>query len=504
MEPVLASYGGAWLVTGFMLVFFLFQFYLSRWFAGGYDQTKSKYLVADRDLGLWQTGMSVGASYIWAPAMFISATRAYEQGFVGFWWYMIGNIIALGIYAVLVNRVVNRWPEGFTLSDFMGVQHSGRVRGVFWLSLIGLTIGAFATQLLAGGLFIKFLTGMDYFWATVMLTAVPFLYCVFFGFKASVITDMTKMTIMTIVAVGAAAMITGNVGVENVVKGMNGITGEFVSFFDDKGLMVATTFGIAALIGLLSGPFGDQALWQRAFSVKDPNTRRNGFLLGTLFYCSVPFAMAVVGFAAAGSGFRIEGGNQYINAAFIADQLPIWATMLFGIMILAGITSILDSKMSALSCIAGHDIAKKIYRNPTDQQAIMTGKLSMVLLCVVAVAIANIPGVKLVHLFLSYGAIRASTALPTLLVMWRGKPLAEPGVFWGCLASMVIGVPTLIYGTLNTVPWATVSGMATAFFLSGIVAWLWTRSLEKQGRGPELKSHAQADAEERRLMAAAA
>lgn len=483
--PVLAPYGGPWLVAGFMLAFFFFMFYLSKWWSGGFDQNKSRYLVADRELGLWQTGMSVGASYIWAPAMFISATRAYEQGFVGFWWYMIGNIIALLLYALLVNRVINRFPGGFTLSDFMGVQHSERVRGIFWLSLIGLTIGAFATQLLAGGLFIKFLTGMDYFWATVLLTAVPFLYCVFFGFKASVITDMTKMAVMAVVAVGAAVAITGGVGVDAVVKGFNGISGEFVSFFDDKGIMVATTFGIAALIGLTSGTAGDQALWQRAFAVKDANTRRNGFLLGMLFYCSVPFAMAVIGFAAAGAGFKIPGGNQYINVAFIADQLPIWAVMLFGVMILMGITSILDSKMSALSCIAGHDIANKIHKNPTDKQAIAIGKWSMLLLCVLAVGIANIPGVKLVHLFLSYGAIRASTALPTLIVMWRGKPLHEPGVFWGCLISMFVGVPMLIYGTLNTVPWATMSGMAFAFFFSGLLAYFWTRSIEKSS-GKEL------------------
>ena len=166
-------------------------------------------------------------------------------------------------------------------------------------------------------------------------------------------------------------------------------------------------------------------------------------------------------------------------------QLQYQFVMAFGIMILMGITSILDSKMSALSCIAGHDIAKKIHKDPTDQQAISIGKWSMVILCLLAIGIANIPGVKLVHLFLSYGAIRASTALPTLIVMWRGKPLHEPGVFWGCLISMFVGVPLLIYGTLNTIPWATVSGMAFAFFFSCLLAYFWTKSIEKS-TGKEL------------------
>lgn len=478
---ILEPYGGVWLIVAFMAVFLMFNWALSVAFASGYADTKSRYLVAERNLGIWQASMSIGASYIWAPAMFISAAKAYSEGWVPLVYFLGGNTLALITYALLTNRIVNRWPNGFTLSDFMGVQHSHRVRCIYWISLIGLTIGAFATQLVAGGNFIKILTGMDYGLSTVLLALVPLAYCIFFGFKSSVITDLTKMFILLIVAVGTVILVLNQTGTDAVIKGFNGITGEYVSLFDDKGWLVFSTFGLATAIGLLSGPFGDQALWQRAFAINNNRTRRNAFLLGTGFFLSVPICMAIIGWAAAGVGFK-TGSPQFVNLMFVIDQLPIWAVMAFGVMVLAGITSILDSKLSAISSIAGHDMAERIWKNPTDAQSIRLGKISMLVLAVLSIIIANIPGITLVHLFLIYGALRASTMLPTMIVMLTGRPLAEAGVFWGALGSIAFGVPTLAYGALTATPWATVAGSLGSLLISGIVASIWTQVLKHQGQ----------------------
>lgn len=481
MTPFLEPYGGVWLVVGFLIFFTLFNYLLGYFFANGYHSTKSQYLVANRELGIWQAGMSIGASWIWAPAMFISASKAYTEGWVAMVYFIGANALALVIFALVVNRICEKWPNGFTLSDYMGVQHSDRVRVIYWISLIGLTVGAFATQLFAGGNFIKILTGMDLIYSTMLLALVPLIYCVFFGFKSSVITDLTKMVILSVIGIGTMSLIVYQVGIETVIAGVNGVSGEYVSLFDEKGWLVFSTFGLATVIGLLSAPFGDQALWQRAFATRDPNTRRNSFFMGMGFWLSVGLSMMVIGFAAAGAGFTTKTLG-FVNLMFVIDQLPAWAVMAFGVMVLAGITSILDSKLSAMSSIAGHDIAQKIWTSPTDAQSIRLGKISMVLLCVAAVIVANIPGITLIHLFLIYGSLRASTFLPTMLVMLSGRPLAEAGIFYGVLMSLLFGVPTLAYGALTAQPWFTVAGSLGGLLISGIVAWIWTKILENRGR----------------------
>ena len=481
MSNIFGDINAPLLVVAFLVMFSAFNLAISRWLANHWNDTKDRYLVADRQLGIWQSSLSIGASYVWAPAMFISAFKAYDQGWVGFFYFITGNLVALLIYSLLVNRVCRVWPNGFTLSDFMGVQHSHRVRVVYWVSLIGLTVGAFATQLLAGGNFLKLLTGMDYFVSTVLLALVPLTYCVIFGFKSSVITDLVKMIMLIAVSILLTGMVVGQVGVDTVIQGMAGRTGDFVSLFDANGIMVFTTFGLATLIGLLSGPFGDQALWQRAFATPNETTRRNSFLLGTGFYLVVPTCMGIVGFAAAGSGFATSSPG-FVNLMFIIDQLPLWAVMLFAVMILTGITSILDSKLSAMSSIAGHDIAQQIHRDPSDRQSINIGKISMIVLAAVAVAVANIPSLTLVHLFLIYGSLRASTMLPTLLVMLTRRPLAEQGVFYGTLGSLALGVPVLVYGTLSGSPLFTVIGSLSTLLISGIVSVVWTRILRSRGK----------------------
>jgi Na+/proline symporter len=298
-------------------------------------------------------------------------------------------------------------------------------------------------------------------------------YSIFFGFKSSVVTDLTKMILLAVIGIGVTGMIVNGVGWSIVVSGLGGYSGEFNSLFDQNGWLVFSTFGLATFIGLLSGPFGDQALWQRAFAVKQEKVRQRAFLLGTFFFLIIPICMSIIGFAAAGSQFTTTAVG-YVNLMFIIDQLPVWAVMAFAVMVLAGITSILDSKLSAVSSIAGHDIAKRLWSVPTDYQSIQLGKISMIVLSIAAVLIANIPKLTLVHLFLIYGSLRASTMMPTLLVMVTKRPLSEAGVFYGSITSLLFGVPLLTYGAMTTTPWATVLGIVLAVSLSGIISYIWT------------------------------
>lgn len=62
------------------------------------------------------------------------------------------------------------------------------------------------------------------------------------------------------------------------------------------------SFGLSTAIGLISGPFGDQSFWQRAFSVKKGMIGK-AFMVGALLFALVPISMGAMGFIAAGSGF---------------------------------------------------------------------------------------------------------------------------------------------------------------------------------------------------------
>lgn len=468
---MLDQIGGLFTIMAFLIVFALFSFGISYFFSKAYGKSKEDFLVANRRLGLFEGSFSIAASWIWAPALFISALQAYTQGWVGFFWFAVPNFCALIIFALLVHKLINRFPQGFTLSEYMGKLYGNRVQNLYWVSLIGLTIGAFATQLLAGAKFITIISGLDVFWSSLILAAIPLTYSLLFGLKSSVVTDYTKVVFLLIIGAGLVAGVLLEVGISPLINGLNGINKEFVSLFDDKGWLVFLTFGLPAAISLLSGPFGDQAFWQRAFALQR-NQLTKSFVLGAVIFITVPILMACLGFIAAGLGF-VPADRQFVNLYLVLELLPAWTVIPFAFMVLAGITSILDSKLCAVSSIAGQDFMQRFSKDQNDRISLYFSKISMIVLTVMSFAIANIPGLQIVHLFLIYGALRASTFLPTLFTM-LGYRLNKNGVFYGITISLVVGLPIFAYGLINKITWLSVTGSLVGVLSSGLIAVLWT------------------------------
>ena len=47
--------------------------------------------VADRNIGTLVSALSIAATWIWAPSLFVSGQQAYQSGFPGFLWFLIPN-----------------------------------------------------------------------------------------------------------------------------------------------------------------------------------------------------------------------------------------------------------------------------------------------------------------------------------------------------------------------------------------------------------------------------
>ena len=120
------------------------------YFARGYSQTKEGFLVANRNIGLFAGALSIGATWLWAPGLFVSATKAYTLGLPGLFWFCFGNILTLGIFGYFATKLREMTPNGFTLSEYIGNTVSRRVQKLYWIELGFLTISAIGIQLLAG------------------------------------------------------------------------------------------------------------------------------------------------------------------------------------------------------------------------------------------------------------------------------------------------------------------------------------------------------------------
>lgn len=469
--PVFSITQGILLMAGYGVLAFAISWIFSHRSHSG----KLQFLVAGRSLGKWESAFSISATWIWAPALFIAAQKAYTQGLAGLFWFTVPNVLCLIIFAYFAENIRRKLPEGFTLSDYMRGRFSKRVQNLYMLELVGLAACSFAVQLLAGGKIIAALTGIPYFWVTVALAAISLSYSLFSGLKASVVTDYAQMIWILLVGFTLVPWAIANAGgMEVVVKGLGGISGEFSGIFSGKGLEVAVAFGIPVTIGLLAGPFGDQSFWQRAFATKQEHVK-SAFIWGALIFAVVPLLMSLTGFIAAGKGWTMTDVAT-TNLETVMRLLPVWTLIPFVYMLLSGLISTQDSNLCSIASIVGHDIANRREKTDTTGEAgnsrvMRMSRLSMAVLAVITIAIANLPGIKILHLFLFYGTLRASTLLPTVLTLLSEK-IAEKGVFWGILAAILIGLPVFAYGSITgDTPWV-VTGSLFTVLSSGMITFI--------------------------------
>ena len=418
-----------------------------------------RFCVGNRDIGWGISALSIAATWIWAPALFTSTENAYTKGFAGLFWFLAPNVLCLMLFIPFAKRIREEMPEGITLSGYMHEKYrSGAVKNVYLFQLGALSALSTGVQLLAGSKILSMLTGIPFAAMTVLMAAIAFSYSQFSGIRASILTDAIQMVFMLAASIGFVVFgIKSGGGLETLLTGLKGVTGDAGRLFS-SGLEIFLGFGLPTTIGLISGPFGDQCFWQRAFCVKKDRIGR-AFLVGALLFGIVPLSMGILGFIGAGMGY-VAVDTGVINFELISTLFPAWAVVPFLFMIISGLLSTIDSNLCAVS-----SLTTDIFQKNTMEKT----KLSMILLLAVGIAIANIPGLTVTLLFLMYGTLRASTLLPTILTL-KGIRLAPEGIVAGVISAMLIGLPVFGYGNIKGIAICKTAESLLTVILSGAVA----------------------------------
>lgn len=428
-------------------------------------KSNDSFHIADRNIGTVISALSIAVTWIWAPSLFTSAEKAYTNGLPGLFWFLVPNVLCLIIFIPFAKKIRREMPAGITLSGYMKEKYnSKRVNKIYLFQLGSLSVLSTAVQLLAGSKILNMMTGIPFWVLTIALAVIAYSYSQISGIKASVITDNLQICFILLgcfILFPLTLKSCGGIG--TLFKGVSGHTGDFTSLFDKNGISVMFSFGLPTAIGLMSGPFGDQSFWQRTFAMKEKGIGK-AFLLGALIFALVPLSLGAIGFIAAGSGF-IANDVGMVNFEFIKSILPNWVLIPFLFMLLSGLLSTVDSNLCSAASLT------------TDfkfENNLKASKSTMVVLLLIAIAIANIPGLTVTHLFLFYGTLRASTLLPTVMTL-IGKKLTKNGVYYGVLSALIVGLPIFAYGSIfNIAIYKTIGSLLTVL-LSGIVATVITR-----------------------------
>lgn len=302
-----------------------------------------KFCVGNRNTGWMVSALSIAATWIWAPALFTSTENAYTKGFAGLFWFLVPNVLCLILFIPFAKKIREEMPEGITLSGYMFEKyHSRAVKNTYLFQLGALSALSTGVQLLAGSKILSMLTRIPFAAMTVIIAVIAFSYSQFSGIKASILTDAIQMVFMLAASIGFVAFgVKNGGGIETLVTGLGGATGDASSLFSKRGWEIFLGFGLPTTIGLISGPFGDQCFWQRAFCVKKDRMGR-AFFVGALLFGIVPLSMGMLGFI--GVGMRYAASDTgVINFELISILFPVWAVIPFLFMIVSGLLSTVDS-----------------------------------------------------------------------------------------------------------------------------------------------------------------
>lgn len=485
---VLTQFEGISLILGYFLFTMLIVLFIRQ-----REKTKLEFLLANRNASWILTAFSMAATWVWAPALFVASEKAYTQGIVGVFWFVVPNVLTMVLFAFFANKMRKIRPEGWTFSDYIREKYSNRTHNLYLIESFGLQTMSFAVQLLAGAIIFSKTTGLSFGLTTLLLAIVPLAYSLMSGLRSSIVTDFWKMLWIIIVLLFSIPIMLSNAGVDTLISGLGGLTGEYTNLFNGKGLFVTLSFGIPTTIGLLSGTFGDQMFWQRVFCVKAKDVKKT-MITAAVIFSIVPICLSLFGFFAAGAKLPI-GDTQLVNVASVIEWCPKWFLYVFFVLILAGLISTVDSIICATSSIAGHDLHTRIlnYLNPSVGTAknirsyaigkmqkwivdhpIKFARAAMILVTVLAIIIANIPGMTILYLFLFYGTLRSSVMLPTIFAI-KGIKMSEKGLYYGLITSICVGLPIFAIGNLTmTVP-MIVFGSIFTILASAIISQVVNR-----------------------------
>lgn len=474
----LSSLEGWALIAGYFAVMMLLVVFLRK-----HKKTKEEFLVANRSMPWLLTAFSMAATWVWAPSMFVASEKAYTQGIVGVFWFVVPNVLTLVLFAFFANKMRKLRPEGWTFSDYIREKYSNRCHNLYLIESFGLQTMSFAVQLLAGATIFSKITGISFTATTVVMAVCPLIYTFASGIRSSIVTDFWKMLWIVIVLLLGLPIMFSSAGPDALFNGLGGISGGFSDLFSGNGLLVALSFGIPTTIGLLSGTFGDQMFWQRVFCVKADKVKQT-MITAAVIFAVVPISLAVFGFFAAGTGLAISD-TQLTNVGAVMAFCPKWFLYLFFVLILSGLISTVDSIICAVSSVAGHDVWVRLYKNYANKvhdgvstsaaqvwcvdHNVGIARIAMVVVTIVAILIANIPGLTILYLFLLYGTLRSSVMLPTIFAV-LGKRMSERGLFYGILTSMIVGLPIFAYGNFSGNIPMIVFGSLFTILASGLMA----------------------------------
>lgn len=441
-----------------------------------YTRNLSDYILGGRRLGSFVTAMSAGASDM-SGWLLLGLPGAIFVSGISESWIAIGLVLGAWFNWLLVAGRLRVYTElsrnALTLPDYFTHRFEDRSKLLRVLSaliiLLFFTIYC-ASGMVAGARLFEQTFGFDYGTALWLGALATLAYVFIGGFLAVSWTDTVQATLMIFALLLTPVIVMLHVGsFGEAVSAVEQINPAMTDLFSGT-----TTIGIISLMAWGLGYMGQPHILARFMAASSlqtiPKARR---IAMTWMILTLAGAIAVgffgIAYYAANPG-QAAGVKANSETVFIALSQLLFNPWVAGILlsaILAAVMSTLSCQLLVSSSALTEDFYKAFLRpNASDKELVWCGRLMVLLVALVALAIAADP---------------ASQVLGLVGYAWAGfgsafGPVVLLSVLWprmtrnGALAGMLVGALTVIIWRNGG--WFGLYEMVPGFALATLAIWL--------------------------------
>lgn len=357
--------------------------------------TANEYFLAGKSLRWPTIGLALFATNISCVHLVSLAQSGFDTGLLNgnFEWMASFTLILLALFFVpfYIKSGVT------TLPDFLEKRYDRASRD--WLAIVSVVsaiIIHISFSLLAGGIVLQTLFGVDMYTSVIIIAIITTIYTVVGGLTAVVVTE----SIQTIVLLSGAIIMSFAAyhkmgGWEPMVKVLhNNHQLEKLSMMrpagDKSGLPWYAVFLGYPVLGIWYW-CADQTIVQRVLGAKDENHARVGTLfcgfikILPVFIFVMPglfaYALSQSGGLDISSLQTISGGKAVTNSKgiytlMIVQLIPKGLVGILVAALLSGLMSQISGALNSISTMVSYDIYKRYKPEATDKKLITTGKIA--------------------------------------------------------------------------------------------------------------------------------
>ena len=424
-------------------------------------------MLAGKSLPLMLSTAAMFATWFGSETVFGASSQFLEGGLYAVIEDPFGASLCLFLFgAFFVRKLYNM--QLLTLGDFFKVRYGKRTELVASIFLAPPYVGYIAAQLVAMGLILNVVAGIETWHGVIASACIVTLYTYTGGMWAISITDFIQSVIIIAGMLVLAIVLADKAGGVDVV--LESMPPENFKFFPSPDLKEIVTY-IAAWSVLGLGSLPSQDVFQRSMSSKSARTAVLSCHIAAILYLTIALLPLFISLCIKYLyPTQIVEDSQLALPSMVLHHTALPIQILFFGSLLSAIMSTTSSAILAPAAICAENIAKPLSKHRySDRHLLWITRISILLFSAVATVMACIR--SNIYELVSESSIMSLVSLFVPLTM---------GLYWkrasstGALLAMVIGILTWIIFEVYDSGWPSLVPATFASFASmAIGSLLW-------------------------------